>query len=409
MIEKKIITGVLLLMISALPAVDFNRAPDTSQSFPTVQGSGKKDVNVISNPKMPQPPDGKPVFMIFEEDLSIGVREGGENCMFGNRVYFNTDAGGNFYVTDWDRKRIQKYDPQGKYLLTIGRPGQGPGEFQNVWRPEFDNVGNLYVTDIAANRISFFDKVGLFLKQIKFPPGFSPTLVNSRGLLFGSQTLVEENPDKFTSIYGLFNDQFKTVADLQKTVWEPKRSSGSGEEAIVESLANNVSDQAFKANPFYLLGQDDFIWFGYPEKYEIRVYDPDGRLDRIIQREYDPRPITKKDKERFIAEQEIEFFRFLPARAKGLKNKVIDRIKFPKNKPAYNSFALMENGWLAVVIETADNGDTIFDLYDKNGRYIAHFQGPVPSEGLFFNNGMAYALKTEDDYKFIRRYRFEIR
>ena len=116
MIEKKIIPGVLLLIISALPAVDFNRAPDASNPFPAVQSSGKKDVKVISNPKMPQPPDGKPIFMIFEEDLSIGVREGDEKYMFGNRVYFNTDGDGNFYVTDWDRKRIQKYDPQGKAL-----------------------------------------------------------------------------------------------------------------------------------------------------------------------------------------------------------------------------------------------------------------------------------------------------
>jgi hypothetical protein len=69
----------------------------------------------------------------------------------------------------------------------------------------------------------------------------------------------------------------------------------------------------------------------------------------------------------------------------------------------------MEDGGLAVIVEKAANGDTVFDLFDKDGRYVSHFQAAIPSEGLFFKNGKAYAVKTEDGYKFAKRYRIEVR
>ena len=106
-------------------------------------GQEADDVVVVSNPKTPE----LKMRIVFNEELSIGEVEGDENYMFGNRVYFNTDEEGNFYVNDWDRRRIQKYDSQGNHLCTIGKKGQGPGEFQNVWIPRFENDNNLYVSD----------------------------------------------------------------------------------------------------------------------------------------------------------------------------------------------------------------------------------------------------------------------
>jgi hypothetical protein len=366
-------------------------------------------IKIISNPKTPRPQAGKPSSLSFIEDLSIGVREGDENYMFGSQIYVNTDKDGNFYITDWNQRTIRKYDPQGKYLLNIGRPGQGPGEFQNIGRPEFDHEGNLYVSDYVGHKIIFFDHAGRFLRQILLPANMEHALMNRRGYFVGQQDLEEESPSgrKTVSVFGLFDGQSKICAEFQRTVLNPKKLSGSGEERMVNLVAGLLSDSAFKPGASYLKDPDDFVWFGYPEIYEIRVYAPDGRLDRSIRRDYDPRPITGKDKERYLKEGAEPLLN--RPRLRPLKNKVYDRVQFPKFKCAYSSFVLMEDGGLAVIIEQADNGDTVFDLFDKDGRYVSHFQAPVPSEGLFFNNGKAYAIKTEDGYKFVKRYRLEIR
>ena len=96
-----------------------------------------------------------------------------------------------------------------------------------------------------------------------------------------------------------------------------------------------------------------------------------------------------------------------------IRKKALENIKYPKYKPAYQSFTLMENGWLAVIIESVEDEYTLFDIFDQEGQYIAHFKTPIPAEArlsglLFFKNGKAYSVVTEDDYKFVKRYSFEI-
>jgi hypothetical protein len=125
-------------------------------------------IPVIDNPKtLPSGESGR--HLVFKEELTIGNREGDESSAFGQRVYFNVDQAGNIYIVDWDRKRIQKFDSTGRFLFTIGRQGQGPGEFRNVWRPEFEPDGSFFVVDIAQKRISFFSPEGKYLRQIAFP------------------------------------------------------------------------------------------------------------------------------------------------------------------------------------------------------------------------------------------------
>jgi len=370
-------------------------------------GQKADDVVVVSNPKTPE----LNMRIVFNEELSIGEVEGDENYMFGNRVYFNTDAEGNFYVNDWDRRRIQKYDSQGNHLCTIGKKGQGPGEFQNVWIPRFDKDNNLYVSDLVSRRISFFDKEGKFLRQIKYPIHLSDIYVNSKGFFVGYQTthIEESDGDKTIFIFGLYDEKFNLVAGFHRQTWESKYPSGRDAESRAQFLANLLGDDAFKPSTSYVLAENDFIYFGYPEKYEIRVYSPEGKLAKIIQRDYEPIKVNKKHKESFIQYQEDEFFRFIKT-PENIRKKVYQLIKYPKYIPAYQRFTLMENGWLAVIVDSIEDEYTLMDIFDKDGKYIAQFKTTVPPGNLFFKNGKAYALATETEsgFRFVKRYNFEI-
>ena len=370
-------------------------------------GQKADDVVVVSNPKTPE----LNMRIVFNEELSIGEVEGDENYMFGNRVYFNTDAEGNFYVNDWDRRRIQKYDSQGNHLCTIGKKGQGPGEFQNVWIPRFDKDNNLYVSDYVSRRISFFDKEGKFLRQIKYPIHLSDIYVNSKGFFVGYQTthIEESDSDKTIFIFGLYDEKFNLIAEFHRQTWESKYPSGRDAESRAQFLANLLGDDAFKPSTSYVLAENDFIYFGYPEKYEIRVYSPEGKLAKIIQRDYEPIKVNKKHKESFIQYQEDEFFRFIKT-PENIRKKVYQLIKYPKYIPAYQRFTLMENGWLAVIVDSIEDEYTLMDIFDKDGKYIAQFKTTIPPGNLFFKNGKAYALATETEsgFRFVKRYNFEI-
>jgi len=76
-----------------------------------------------------------------------------ENVAFNYPSDVAVDKGGNIYVLDSGNTRIQKFGPDGKYLATIGRKGQGPGEFILPDDIDFDKDGNLVVNDSAQSRV----------------------------------------------------------------------------------------------------------------------------------------------------------------------------------------------------------------------------------------------------------------
>ena len=368
------------------------------------------EVVIISNPRTP----ALKMRIVFNEELSIGEVEGDENYMFGSNIGFNTDDEGNFYVADYDNTRILKYDPEGKYLLSFGREGQGPGEFQNLTVPRFDKDNNLYIADTTNRRISFFDRDGNYLRQITVKERYIDPFVNSKGFIVTNKWEMNQqgNVQKRIFCYGLFNDKFELLAELFKDEYEFQMPTGTDESSLVNYLAKGWSQEVFRPRVRMLLADDDFIYLGWPEKFEINVYSPEGRLVKKIARDYDPLPVGEKDKEEYF-KRLGEGLSSSPQFNEDMIEKVFQKMKFPKFKPAYQSFSLMDNGWLAVIVESVEGEYTLFDIFDRDGKYIAHFKTPVFDDGmfsslLFFNNNKAYCVAIEDDYRFAKRYSYKI-
>jgi len=71
-------------------------------------------------------------------------------------------------------------------------------------------------------------------------------------------------------------------------------------------------------------------------------------------------PVGKKDKKSFVKVASEEFSG--PVFTDDLKKIAIKQIKYPKYKPAYQSFSLMENGRLAVSVDSVENEYTLFEI-----------------------------------------------
>jgi hypothetical protein len=87
------------------------------------------------------------------------VRKIGDVDTEDEHVAFNfpddvaVDKTGNIYILDAGNTRIQKFGPDGKFLATIGRKGQGPGEFILPDSLDIDRDGSLVVGDSAQSRL----------------------------------------------------------------------------------------------------------------------------------------------------------------------------------------------------------------------------------------------------------------
>jgi hypothetical protein len=89
-----------------------------------------------------------------------------ENLSFDSPADLAVDAAGNVYIADSRNHRIQVFDPEGRYLRTIGRKGQGPGEFMSAGSIDFYSDGRLHVLDNSQRRIQVFTPKGEVLKTI---------------------------------------------------------------------------------------------------------------------------------------------------------------------------------------------------------------------------------------------------
>jgi len=155
------------------------------------------------------------------------------------------------------------------------------------------------------------------------------------------------------------------------------------------------------------MSQSGFIYLGYPEKYEIKIFSPEGKLVKILEREYDPIKVGKKHKEIFINYLEDEYYIFMQV-DESLKKDIAGLIKYPKYLPAYQIFTLMENGWLFVIVDSGEEDAKLIDVFDQDGKYISQFTTSVSTDRLIFKNGKAYAVATENDYRYVKRYSYEI-
>jgi DNA-binding beta-propeller fold protein YncE len=105
--------------------------------------------------------DGKQLVMTLGERLVPA----NDRSHFGRPTDIAWLPDGTFFVTDgYINSRVVKFDRDGKFLMTWGADGSGPGQFMpSVHAVAIDNDRRLYVADRGNSRIQVFDENGRFL------------------------------------------------------------------------------------------------------------------------------------------------------------------------------------------------------------------------------------------------------
>ena len=73
---------------------------------------------------------------------------------------------GHLYVSDgYGNARVLEYTAEGKRVREWGKPGKGPGEFEQPHGIAIDEAGIVYVADRKNGRLQRFDLAGKFLGE----------------------------------------------------------------------------------------------------------------------------------------------------------------------------------------------------------------------------------------------------
>ncbi len=371
MIENKKIRNGLLTALLVFLAIGAGCSRDTWKG--TIVKDG--DVTIVKNPK--EPLFTTPVLEL-KEDLSIGGPEAQGDDAFGQARQVVADDAGTIYVLDEQASDVKVFDASGKYLRTIGRKGQGPGELEFPMTLSLNRAAGELTVQQQTRGLAVFKTDGMFLRQQSLHGLISGRgRVDSRGNIYVLEIVLGDNGSSYATK--------KLAADgsLLATISETPAPGGKGGTGVRRV-------RPFLPVAYFLIDRDDRFVYGYPETYEIQFYGPaDAKVLRKIRREYDGVPVTGEEKA--ALEKDIP---------PGMKVE----IDYPKDHPAYLRFFLSDLGHLFVqTYEKADGGKIVHDVFDAEGRFIGRV--PLKGIGLEILKGKYYALEEDEEgYQYVKRY-----
>ncbi|MFP4466615.1 MAG: NHL repeat-containing protein [Candidatus Goldiibacteriota bacterium] len=80
-------------------------------------------------------------------------------------IAVDTKGDGSVYVVDSKNNRIQKFGPDGRFILAWGSEGNGPGQFKDPCGIDLGPGGSIYVSDTWNSRVQVFTATGRFIME----------------------------------------------------------------------------------------------------------------------------------------------------------------------------------------------------------------------------------------------------
>jgi hypothetical protein len=343
--------ALLLLPLIALPA---------GAAWQGSVGS-ENGVELVRNPAAPAAGD---LTLAPTQLWHLGAEEDAdESELFGRVTEVLVDAVGVSYLLDTQLNEIRVFSPTGEFLRSLGRNGEGPGEFVNGMHLFFLPGDKIGVAQMMPSRIAVLGTGGEGFTDLHVP-----------GAEGGS----------FSMIQGARSANGHCVLAVVTPIPGPDRSETRRRLIAVDAdgklLATYSQLSEFHEGGGMVLrfgsdegGSEDFIgqWdldaagrvYTAPlyDDYLLRVYAPDGKLARLIRRDYER---VKRSREE-IAEIE-EGYEGMP---EGLP------------RPPINPYRRSVQGFIArpdgsLWVSTSEGRDRSqagkvgpFDRFDAQGRF----------------------------------------
>jgi hypothetical protein len=350
-------------------------------------------VPIIHNPD--QPLYGTFAFDL-EKDLVIGKESDEQEAFFSPYgIDFMVDEKGCVYVLDRDTGscRIQKFGPDGKYLQTMGRRGQGPGEFEHPSRIEFDSYGRILVLHTDGVILEVFEPDGRFNKKIRLNKGVNSFIPTPTGGYISAITFIND----------VLNGDYSHAI---------VRMDGSGE--IIETYIRQKDDgnivirradgsRSFMRHhyPNLLLIRpfgNDLFGYGYSSEYKIIIRDMGGSLRREVYKEGKPVSVARKEKEAETA------FWFGRNHGRISKKELENAISLPDHAPYFSGLCCDDEGRIyvrrfkAVFSNPGErlNTPADYDVFDSRGLFVYRMTLPFMSD-FVIKKGFLYRITLDDE------------
>lgn len=302
--------------------------------------------------------------------LEVGRSEGqgAGSDLFGAVAHAVRLSNGSVAVADRHAQEIRIFDGDGEHVHTFGRPGEGPGEFTNLWSIAELAGDTIAAIDPRGGRVSLFDASGGFGRSFPIPrlPGASaPNVV---GWLADGILLIEtltRSPSRDTRDQ---STHFLYAVDRHGEIL------GTLGEFAGSPLGSNGLAMGFASRAEFAAG-GSVAWVGQSARFELVAHDRTGAVRRIVRLERVARAVTAEE----TAEAQAAVERSL----QGASGPAVERIlatEYASHHPVHGGLLTDRAGNLWVeryrshLLE--DPGQREWDVFDGEGRQAGYLVTP---------------------------------
>lgn len=332
--------------------------------------------------------EGEPKIALIKE-RQIGELDGPEEYLFGFIADIAVNSKGDFYVADRQLYDVKKFNADGEFLLTFGRFGQGPGEFQSPTVLSVNNRDELIVFDGRMGRISVFSDSGDLVKttqKLIENTWFSPTKIidiDNNYLILGNLTNSLKLFHEFSKDWKL-SDSYIDYEFIDNKEFEE------------QSLGTNSGNFMFDNN-------GDLLYTNYYYDNQILVYR-NRELIKIIRREsniknpYEVHVFRDSKKAQAIKQDDLDF----DFKTFGPGGAFVGK----PNQNSLGIYQLADSNIVnfLVIRKSKDLKEYGVELFDSTGKLLSY---SILGENLAYDirckdsNDLFYAIERKDYHKVI--------
>ncbi len=315
-----------------------------------------------------------------------------------------SDEAGNLWLLDPAGHRVVGYDPDGRFLASHGRRGDGPGEINMAFALTAGPADTLWVLESMSRRLTGFPAAGGEPRVISFEgsivPG-APVVMRPDAILSSAMFMFTpgREPDEAGRRFVLARFEHDgTMRDTLFSMPMPKQD-------VVQIEAGNrrmmmMSTPQFSPVLRWAAFADGTVAVASDDRYAIRLLDPDGGERLRIERDGEPRPVTEADRavvrERMRGQQ-TRMFGGDPALAEELQRRQLEAMTFAATVPRIERLAVdrQDRLWVRTAPDEPGGAGRI-DIYDRDGKLLGSV-ADMDLPTVFLRAGLAAYLGKDED------------
>lgn len=315
------------------------------------------------------PDTTQPALWTFSEKplLAVGEVEGDEHYLLNHVAAPHIIEGGRLLLGNAGAE-LRWYDEQGRFVKAVGKKGDGPGEFRSITAIHEVNDTAVLVADGWNNRITVLRGDGKVVTTYQVQ-GETVEGVLDDGRLVGRTgggwSMGEQGrpgvAETTTAIHVISDEgrRVDTVVAMPGPVWWAEQGGGA---------RFRVRPIPWTTSTVYAVGGQE-VAVGWTGRREVRVYDAEGSLLRIIRWSGRSTPITGDDIERQVS--------LAPKAERPAMRRQLADMDLPKAKPEFSRLLIDDVGnlWVAGA-ETRPGGERRWLVFNRGGVSEGYVDSP---------------------------------